>query len=181
MGEASKIEWKLERWLNRRPKLKTVGVHKPVTCVAKRNAVSDIKPQIGIRRKMADMMGVKIPTVIVSAVAAYKPVAQLHVIAPALQFWAGPQAASFFPLAINISGGALAARCTRSRRGADLAARLYRMCFAGAIARSRLRGRAHFSAALVRHALSLHRRDKSGAPFQPGLFDNFAAGHGHGR
>ena len=40
---------------------------------------------------------------------------------------------------------------------------------------------AHLRAAFLRHALTFHRRDESSASLSPRLFDNFAAGVGHGR
>jgi len=163
MGETTAIEWCDHTFsggrLVRRPQPQPVSVHEPVAAFAKRNAVANIKAQVGMVGKTADVVGVQVPTLIVAAVATCKSVSQVNIIAPALKICARSQSAPLDAIPVYVARRILTTGGIRSSRGADLCARLSGVFFADAVA-----------------GLSLHRRNERRFPLQPSLPNNLTAG-----
>lgn len=188
MAENTKIEWADHTFsgerLVRRPERQPVGVNEPVAALAKRNSVANVKAQVGMVGKAADVMSVQVPALIVAAVATCEAVSQVNVIAPALESSARSKSPALYALPIYIARRVLAARRIRSRGRADLCARFSGVLRPKAGAGLPLSGGAHLCPTFVGHALALHRRNERGLPLQPSLSDNLTTGKGcvsHGR
>jgi hypothetical protein len=149
MAEVSAISWTDATLSGEGISPKLCLMSQSMTSYTESDAILHVKSQLWENCKRSNVVGIKIASLIVSAMKARKFVAEIYFIPPSLQFGRQslPSALNAFP--INIAGRLLASRRPLTRHGADFGARFKRMLLADPIAWSRESRHAHFSAALV--------------------------------
>src|ERR1700756_1562702 len=135
------------------PKRSLMG--KPMASHAQCHAVPNVKSQIRVLGKGADMVSIQVAACVVSAVAAGKSIAVEYVISPTLQIWRKSLAPAFQAFSIDIARSIFTAGRAFASYSANFGARFQRMFFTDPIARSRLSRRAHLGATFGRHFFSL--------------------------
>lgn len=177
MAENSRIEWTHHTssgGLRISPEIDIVS--KFVAPNTKSDAVPGIEPEISVCRKVADVVGVKVPAFVVATMGTRETVPTHHVVAPPFEVGGEAQPSTLNALPVDVAGGVFAAQCSLSRGGTDLGSNFIRVRLPQTVTWSRFCRRTHLCAALARHFLSLHRRDKSRTTFLPRLLNNLATG-----
>lgn len=108
MGKDTKIEWALGKRRN------TDFMNQQMACLAKGDAIGEIKSTLWAFGKMFNMMSVKAASPIIATMTTRKTIAREHIEAPALHFRRMSDPTALYAFAVNVSRRIRPARNTTS-------------------------------------------------------------------
>lgn len=171
MSENTKIEW-----CDHTSKAWDTGIRMrhPVAVFAERFAVAHIEASLRAVDKRLNVMRFEIAAAVVPTMHAREFISVHDVESPLSAFGRRTKIFALLRFAVDVAVAFRTARRVFAGPLANQRPRLGAVLLANAIARSRLRNRAHFGAALITHLLALHRRNERGPALFPCQLQLFA-------
>lgn len=177
MAENSGIEWTHHTSLDWSKQRQIILMHKPMTVLAKGDAVAGVCAPCGVVSKSFEVVDLQVAAPVIAAMTACKVIAHHAVVSPLLVSRASPLTSTLHASPVDEARSIFASWRPLTRYLTDLCLGFWRVRFADPIAWTGLGRRTHLRTAFVGHDLALHRRDKGPTPLLPSLLHNLTAGY----